>query len=215
MPTSRTADQHAAGVLEVGPASAGARPGPVCYGLGGSEPTVTDANLALGRIPPYLLGGTMPLDRPAAMAAIQARVAEPLGLDGYAAASGILELVDNNMMGAIRVVSIERGHDPRDYVLLPGGGAGPLHGAALADLLAMPAVVVPARPGVLSTFGLLFSDLRNDFARARTCGRSRRATRPSSRASSATWRRRRVPGRTARASRPRRGYEDREGGRGV
>src|SRR5579884_2557618 len=159
------ASVNAEGVLEVGPASAGARPGPVCYGHGGTEPTVTDANLVLGRIPPYLLGGTMPLDRDAALAAIQRRVAEPLGLDVYAAASGILEIVDNNMMGAIRVVSIERGHDPRDYVLVPCGGAGPLHGAALADLLAMPAVVVPARPGVLSTFGLLFSDLRNDFAR--------------------------------------------------
>jgi N-methylhydantoinase A len=159
------ASVNAEGVLEVGPASAGARPGPVCYAHGGTEPTVTDANLVLGRIPPYLLGGTMPLDRDAALAAIQTRIAEPLGLDPYAAASGILEIVDNNMMGAIRVVSIERGHDPRDYVLVPCGGAGPLHGTALADLLAMPAVVVPARPGVLSTFGLLFSDLRNDFAR--------------------------------------------------
>jgi N-methylhydantoinase A len=156
---------NAEGVLEVGPASAGARPGPVCYGHGGTEPTVTDANLALGRIPPYLLGGAMRLDCDAALAAIQERVATPLGLDVYEAASGILEIVDNNMMGAIRVVSVERGHDPRDYVLLPCGGAGPLHGAALADLLAMPAVVVPARPGVLSTLGLLFSDLRNDFAR--------------------------------------------------
>jgi N-methylhydantoinase A len=114
---------------------------------------------------PAVPAGRGRLDRDAALAAIETRIAAPLGLDAYAAASGILEIVDNNMMGAIRVVSVERGHDPRDYVLVPCGGAGPLHGAALADLLAMPAVVVPARPGVLSTFGLLFSDLRNDFAR--------------------------------------------------
>ncbi len=153
------------GVLTVGPASAGAQPGPVCYGLGGREPTVTDANLVLGRIPPYLVGGSMPLDGEAARQAIAERIAAPLGLDVYAAASGILEIVNNNMLGAIRVVSIERGRDPRDYALLPCGGAGPLHGADLATLLFMPAVIVPPRPGVLSTFGLLFSDLRNDFAR--------------------------------------------------
>jgi N-methylhydantoinase A len=153
------------GVLTVGPASAGAQPGPVCYGQGGTEPTVTDANLALGRIPPYLVGGAMALDREAALRAIEERIAAPLGLDVYAAASGILEIVNNNMLGAIRVVSIERGRDPRDYALLPCGGAGPLHGADLAALLFMPAVIVPPRPGVLSTFGLLFSDLRNDFAR--------------------------------------------------
>jgi N-methylhydantoinase A len=153
------------GVLTVGPASAGAEPGPVCYGLGGTEPAVTDANLVLGRIPPYLVGGSMPLDREAAQRASAERIAAPLGLDVYAAASGILEIVNNNMLGAIRVVSIERGRDPRDYALLPCGGAGPLHGADLATLLFMPAVIVPPRPGVLSTFGLLFSDLRNDFAR--------------------------------------------------
>jgi N-methylhydantoinase A len=152
-------------VLTVGPASAGAHPGPVCYGLGGNEPTVTDANLVLGRIPPYLLGGAMRLDLEAARAAIRERIAEPLGLDIHAAASGILEIVNNTMMGAIRVVSIERGHDPRDYSLVAGGGAGPLHAADLADLLSMPVVIIPLRPGVLSTLGLLFSDLRNDFHR--------------------------------------------------
>lgn len=153
------------GILTVGPASAGARPGPVCYGLGGTEPTVTDANLVLGRVPPALLDGRMPLDREAAARAIQERVAAPLGIGLYEAASGIVEIVNNNMMGALRIVSIERGEDPREYTLVPGGGAGPVHAADLADLLQMPAVLVPPRPGVLSTFGLLFSDLRNDFAR--------------------------------------------------
>ena len=155
------------GALIVGPQSAGAVPGPVCYGRGGVEPTVTDAHLALGHLPPYLLGGSFALDVEAARAAIRRRIAEPLGMTVEAAARGILAIVDNNMVGAIRVVSVERGHDPRDFSLLPFGGAGPLHGGALARLLGMRTIVVPPGPGVLSALGLLVSNLKAEFTR--TC----------------------------------------------
>ncbi|HYE94423.1 MAG TPA: hydantoinase/oxoprolinase family protein, partial [Terriglobales bacterium] len=159
---ARVADD---GTLTVGPESAGAVPGPVCYGAGGEEPTVTDAHLALGRIPPHLLGGEIALDADRARAAILERVARPLGLGLEAAAQGILDIVNNNMVGAIRLVSVERGYDPRDFALVPFGGAGPLHGPDLAALLAMRTVVVPRHPGVLSTFGLLGTEVRNDYAR--------------------------------------------------
>jgi len=153
------------GTLTVGPESAGAAPGPVCYGAGGEEPTVTDAHLVLGRIPPHLLGGEIALDVERARRAIEERVARPLGLAPAAAAQGILDIVNNNMVGALRLVSVERGYDPRDFVLVPFGGAGPLHGADLAALLAMRTIVVPRYPGVLSTFGLLGTEARNDYAR--------------------------------------------------
>jgi N-methylhydantoinase A len=156
-----------AGALMVGPQSAGAVPGPVCYGRGGVEPTVTDAHLALGHLPPYLLGGRFALDIEAARGSIRRRIAEPLGMSVEAAARGILAIVDNHMVGAIRVVSVERGHDPRDFSLLPFGGAGPLHGGALARLLGMGTIVVPPGPGVLSALGLLVSHLKAEFAR--TC----------------------------------------------
>ena len=155
------------GSMVVGPESAGAQPGPVCYGRGGSEPTVTDAHLALGHLPPYLLGGGFALDVDSARAAIAKKIAEPLRLSIEAAARGILAIVDNNMVGAIRVVSVERGHDPRDFSLLPFGGAGPLHGGALARLLGIPTIVVPPAPGVLSALGLLVSSLKAEFTR--TC----------------------------------------------
>ena len=155
------------GALMVGPRSAGAVPGPVCYGRGGIEPTVTDAHLALGHLPPYLLGGSFKLDLEAARNAVRRRIAEPLGMSVEAAARGILAIVDNNMVGAIRVVSVERGHDPRDFSLLPFGGAGPLHGGALARLLGMRTIVVPPGPGVLSALGLLVSNLKAEFTR--TC----------------------------------------------
>jgi N-methylhydantoinase A len=155
------------GALIVGPQSAGAVPGPVCYGRGGVEPTVTDAHLALGHLPPYLLGGSFALDVEAARVAIRRRIAEPLGMTIEAAARGILAIVDNNMVGAIRVVSVERGHDPRDLSLLPFGGSGPLHGGSLARLLDMRTIVVPPGPGVLSALGLLVSNLKAEFTR--TC----------------------------------------------
>ena len=153
------------GALTVGPESAGAVPGPACYGRGGVEPTVTDAHLVLGHLPAYLLAGTFRLDAAAARAAIEARIAVPLGLSVEAAARGILAIVDSNMVGAIRIVSVERGHDPRDFALLPFGGAGPLHGGALARLLGMSRIVVPPGPGVLSAFGLLMSSLKAEFSR--------------------------------------------------
>ena len=156
-----------AGGLVVGPESAGAKPGPVCYGKGGSEPTVTDAHLVLGHLPPYLLGGAFSLDVDAAREAIRSRVAAPLGLTIEAAARGILEVLDNNMVGAMRVVSVERGIDPAGLAFVPFGGAGPLHGSSLARLIGCKTVLVPPAPGVLSALGLLVSNLRAEFAR--TC----------------------------------------------
>ena len=153
------------GTLTVGPESAGAQPGPVCYGAGGEEPTVTDAHLVLGRIPAHLLGGEISLDADRARRAIEERVARPLALPLETAAQGILDIVNNNMVGALRLVSVERGYDPRDFALVPFGGAGPLHGTDLAALLGMRTIVVPRHPGVLSTFGLLGTEVRNDYAR--------------------------------------------------
>jgi N-methylhydantoinase A len=153
------------GGLTVGPESAGARPGPACYGHGGTEPTVTDAHVALGQLPARLLGGRMLLDIEAAKAAVMS-VATPLGLDLETAARGILAIVDNHMVGAMRVVSVERGHDPRNFTLVPFGGAGPLHGCALADLLGISRVLITPAPGVLCADGLLAADLRSEFSRA-------------------------------------------------
>ena len=150
------------GGLAVGPRSAGADPGPACYGMGGIEPTVTDAHLVLGRLPDALIGGGMDLDREAAEEAIKSAVAEPLALSVHEAAVGIVEIVENNMAGAVRAVSIGRGHDPKDFALIAFGGAGPLHACRLASLLGIDTVIVPPRPGVLSTTGLLNTDLRND-----------------------------------------------------
>ncbi|HUN44667.1 MAG TPA: hydantoinase/oxoprolinase family protein [Acetobacteraceae bacterium] len=153
------------GALTVGPASAGASPGPACYGQGGTEPTVTDAHLVLGHLPGGLLGGSMALDRALAEQAILDRVARPLGLSLQAAARGILAIADANMVGAIRVVSVERGHDPRDFCLVAFGGAGPLHATALAELLGIPRVLVPPAPGVLCAEGLLAAGLKAEFSR--------------------------------------------------
>jgi N-methylhydantoinase A len=154
-----------AGRLTVGPRSAGAEPGPVCYGRGGHEPTVTDAHLILGRIPPALLGGELPLDVAAARAAMADRIGRPLGLGVEEAAAGVIEIIDNAMARAIRTVSVGRGHDPRRFALVAFGGAGPLHACRLAELLEIPTVVVPPRPGVLSTWGLLDTDIRATFVR--------------------------------------------------
>ena len=155
----------AAGNLSVGPRSAGAVPGPVCYGLGGAEPTVTDANLVLGRISDTIAGGSLILDVEAAKAAIQEKIATPLGLDLYRAAQGILQIVNNNMMGAIRNVSVERGLDPRNFALVAFGGAGPMHSISVARLLDMTTVIAPPSPGVASAYGLLVADFKNDYAR--------------------------------------------------
>ncbi len=155
----------AAGNLNVGPRSAGAVPGPVCYGLGGTEPTVTDANLVLGRIDHTIAGGALSLDTEAARAAIQEKIAAPLGLDLHRAAHGILQIVNYNMMGAIRNVSVERGHDPRNFALVAFGGAGPMHSISVARLLDMATVIAPPNPGVASAYGLLVADFKNDYAR--------------------------------------------------
>jgi N-methylhydantoinase A len=153
------------GVLAVGPESAGAVPGPAAYGRGGLLATVTDAHVALGHLPSSLLGGGMRLDVEAARRVILETVAKPLDLSIEAAARGILAIVDNNMMGALRVVSVERGHNPADFVLVPFGGAGPLHGCSLARLLGMRRVMIPVAPGVLCADGLLAADIKAEFSR--------------------------------------------------
>ncbi|RVT84192.1 hydantoinase/oxoprolinase family protein [Rhodobacteraceae bacterium CCMM004] len=154
------------GTLTVGPRSAGALPGPAAYGRGGTKPTVTDAHVVLGHLPARLLGGRMALDREAARAAVERHVARPLRLSVEDAARGILAIADNAMTGALRVVSVERGHDPRALTLVPFGGAGPLHGCALADLLGARRVLIPRAPGVLCADGLLEADLKAEFSRA-------------------------------------------------
>src|SRR5690242_3390700 len=152
----------ASGALRVGPESAGSSPGPACYGKGGEAPTVTDANLVLGRISPYLLGGTIALDRDAAVRAIESQIAEPLGLSVREAASGILRIAVHNMALGVRLVSVQRGRDPRDYILVPFGGAGGLHAALVADELGIRRILVPVSPGATSAAGLLQSDVRVD-----------------------------------------------------
>ena len=156
-----------AGALRVGPQSAGAEPGPVSYGRGGEFPTVTDANLVLGRLPDELAGGAVRLDREAARRAIELHVARPLGLTVEAAALGIVRIVDENMLGALRVVSVQRGIDPRELALVPFGGAGPLHGAELARLAGISTMLVPPSPGVLSALGFLLADVKQVFTLTR------------------------------------------------
>jgi N-methylhydantoinase A len=150
--------------LRVGPQSAGAEPGPAAYGRGGTEPTVTDANVVLGHLPPRLLGGEMELDVEAATAAVQ-KVADAMGLDSVEqAAEGIIAIVNENMAGALRLVSVQRGHDPRDFALVAYGGAGPLHANALAKLMGSFPVIVPPAPGLLCAIGDLVADFRDEFA---------------------------------------------------
>jgi len=154
----------AAGGLKVGPVSAGAAPGPACYGRGGTEPTVTDANLILGRLgEESFLGGEMTLDRRAALAAVQERIAKSLELDTHQAAIAILRIANAHMALALRAVSVERGRDPRDYCLVASGGAGPLHGCTLARELRIPTVIIPRLPGQFSAWGMLTCDLRQDY----------------------------------------------------
>jgi N-methylhydantoinase A len=153
----------ASGALQVGPASAGADPGPASYGRGGEEPTVTDANVVLHRIPPGVaLGGTLEMDEEAARKAV-GTIAEQLGMGVEEAAEAILEIVNENMHAALRVVSVERGHDPRNFGLVAFGGAGPMHANALGRLIRSRSVIVPPTPGVMSAFGFLTSDIQNEF----------------------------------------------------
>ena len=156
----------AGGGLRVGPRSAGAEPGPACYGAGGEEPTVTDANLLLGRLPSVArLGGALALDRAAASRAM-ARVAEELGLGEQDLAAGVVAVADAAMANAIREITVERGIDPRTFSLVAFGGAGPLHAVAIAEELELDRVIVPADPGVLSAYGMLRSDTRHDAVRS-------------------------------------------------
>jgi N-methylhydantoinase A len=156
------------GVLQVGPQSAGAVPGPACYGRGGETPTITDCNLVLGYLgEDNFLGGRMRLDAAAARAAIEAAVAKPLGLDVAEAAEGIVRVIDVKMEEAIKAISTMRGHDLRDFMLLAFGGAGPLHAGRIARDLGMAGVIVPLYPGVFSAIGLLMSDVKHDYIRSR------------------------------------------------
>ncbi|HEY1363588.1 MAG TPA: hydantoinase/oxoprolinase family protein [Xanthobacteraceae bacterium] len=154
------------GSLRVGPRSAGAAPGPVCYGLGGVEPTVTDANLLLGRLgADRFLGGEMRLDLAAARRALDERVARPLGMRATAAADGILRIAATAMSYAVKGVTTERGLDAGDFALVAYGGAGPLHAVAVAREIGIGRVIIPTAPGLFSAFGMLFADLRYDFVR--------------------------------------------------
>ena len=156
-----------AGGLRVGPQSAGAAPGPACYGLGGQDPTVTDADAVLGYLDPgHFLGGRMPLSIDGASTAINHVVGEPLGLDLMQAAQGIVDIVNSNMADAIRMISIERGHDPRDYSLVAFGGAGPVHAGRIGEELGIKKVIIPPNPGVFSAMGLVCTDLKRDYVRS-------------------------------------------------
>jgi N-methylhydantoinase A len=156
------------GVLQVGPQSAGAVPGPACYGRGGEAPTITDCNLVLGYLgEDNFLGGRMRLDAAKARAAIEAAVARPLGLDVAEAAEGIVRVIDVKMEEAIKAISTMRGHDLRDFMLLAFGGAGPLHAGRIARDLGMAGVIVPLYPGVFSAIGLLMSDVKHDYIRSK------------------------------------------------
>jgi N-methylhydantoinase A len=151
--------------LRVGPRSAGAKPGPACYGQGGSEPTVTDANVVLGYLEPEaFLGGRRALRRDLAERAVMEHVAQPLGLDLARAAAGIIEVVDAGMVDAIRAVSVERGIDPRGFMLVAGGGAGALHAARLARKLGMRQLLVPGEAGTYCAFGMTVTDVRHDHS---------------------------------------------------
>ena len=153
------------GLMKVGPKSAGASPGPACYGLGGTEPTVTDANVILGRLnPEYLLGGRMKIDKSLAESALT-RLGEKLGLRLMETAHGVIRIVTANMVKAIRTISIERGYDPKEFSLLAFGGAGPLHAVGVAKELEISRVIVPPNPGILCAMGLIVADARNDYVK--------------------------------------------------
>ena len=155
-----------AGLLEIGPESAGAEPGPICYGKGGTRPTISDANLMLGRLDPGKLNavaGGVTLDT--VRAAFDAHIGDTLGLSAMQAAEAVISVANAKMAGAIRMVSLSLGEDPRDFALFAFGGAGPLHAAALARELGVPRVLVPARPGLTNALGCIVADLRHDYVR--------------------------------------------------
>ena len=156
------------GALKVGPQSAGADPGPLCYARGGTDVTITDAHVVLGRIPPHLLGGEIPLDVDAARAGIE-RLAADLGLSPEAAAAGVLEISAWNQANALRQVTVKRGLDVRDFTLTTFGGSGSLLLCRLMDMLGIPTVLVPPDPGNVSAFGLLTVDVKNDYVLTRVC----------------------------------------------
>ena len=156
---------NAAGLLEIGPESAGADPGPICYGRGGTEPTISDANLLLGRLNPEKLAVTGGVSRDHVASVFQTKLGGPLGLDAEAAAEAVIRVANAKMSGAIRMVSLSLGADPRDFALFAFGGAGPLHAAALARELGVPRVLVPARPGITNAIGCVVADLRHDYVR--------------------------------------------------
>ncbi len=156
-----------AGGLRVGPQSAGASPGPACYGLGGQDPTVTDADAVLGYLDPgHFLGGRMALSLDGAAKSIEKTVGKPLGLELMQAAQGIVDIVNSNMADAIRMISIERGHDPREYALVAFGGAGPVHAGRIGEELGIKKVIIPPNPGVFSAMGLVCTDLKRDYVRS-------------------------------------------------
>jgi N-methylhydantoinase A len=156
----------AGGALRVGPQSAGAHPGPVCYALGGKEPTITDANVVLGLLnPDSLLGGALRIDSEKALVAVRDRIGTPLGLDTLDAAYGIYAIANSNMLRALRSVTTERGRDPRGFNLCAFGGSGPVHVAALAAELGIPTVLVPPLAGLFSAFGLLASAVEHQYSR--------------------------------------------------
>ncbi len=155
------------GALQVGPQSAGAEPGPACYDQGGDSPTCTDANVVLGYInPDYFLGGRREIEPDLSERAIDVHVAQPLGLSIPEAAHGVFRIINNNMVDAIRVVSIERGIDPRNYALVVGGGAGAIHAGMLGRTLGMKKAIIPRYSGVFCSFGMIVSDVRHDYMQA-------------------------------------------------
>jgi N-methylhydantoinase A len=164
--TLASVDVH--GALHVGPQSAGAVPGPACYGRGGTQATVTDADVVLGYLEPAgLLGGALAIDTAAAERAVRVGVAEPLGIDVLRAAEGIVRVVNVKMAEAIKAISTERGFDLRDFTLVPFGGAGPVHACQIALDLGIGQVLVPPAPGATSALGLLLADVKHDYLRSR------------------------------------------------
>jgi N-methylhydantoinase A len=156
------------GILRVGPQSAGADPGPICYGMAGEEPTITDANLVLGRLnPEFFLGGEMSLDIAAARKGILEKCAEPLEMDVLECANGIVEIANAKMTNALRIMTLQRGYDPRELVMVAFGGAGPLHASRLCAEMQISLLIVPPSPGTASALGLLVTDLKHEFSRSR------------------------------------------------